>query len=108
MGSSDLDGVVVADFTMRGPGPFTTMLLARLGARVIKFEPPGGEPSRALPPVFDAFNPGKESVVCDLRSDAGVELARAVVRRADVVIQAWRPGQARKLGLDYAVAAEWN
>jgi len=105
---SPLADVVVADFTTRGPGPFTTMLLARLGARVIKFEPPGGEPSRALPPVFEAFNQGKESVVCDLRSAAGLALARSVADRADVVVTAWRPKQAAELGFDHGAIAARN
>lgn len=99
MTSNVLDGVLVADFTMRGPGPFATAQLARLGARVVKFEPENGDPSRAFPSVFEAFNGGKESVVCDLSSPDGARLAHAVIAAADVFVCAWAPEHAAKLRL---------
>jgi crotonobetainyl-CoA:carnitine CoA-transferase CaiB-like acyl-CoA transferase len=90
----------VVDHSTHGPGPFCSSLLVRLGARVIKLEPPGGDPARAMPTVFEALNRGKESVVVDLREASGRELATAAVRRADVFLHSWRPGVAERLGQD--------
>jgi formyl-CoA transferase len=108
-----LDGIRVVDLTQVMAGPFCTMLLGDLGADVIKVEPPGrGDLSRSMggdelrlegednAPFF-ALNRNKRSVVLDLKSDAGLEAFRALVRTADVVVEAFRPGVADQLAVDY-------
>ena len=74
--------------------------LQRLGARIVRIEPPEGDPLRATTSTWhDALNAGKESVVCDLKSAEGLELARALLARADVVLEGFRPGVAARLGV---------
>jgi len=86
-----LAGTLVADFTWYLPGPFASRELLRLGARVVRVEPPEGDPMRAGTPAWhDAINAGKESIVCDLKDDPA--LARALCARADVVLDGFRPG----------------
>ena len=80
-----LAGILVADFTWYLPGPFASRELLRLGARVVRVEPPEGDPMRTGAPAWhDAINAGKESVVCDLKADAS--LAQALCDRADVIL----------------------
>lgn len=102
-----LDGIVVADFSELLPGPFLTQSLAELGAEVVKIErPPHGDATRRLAPgVFTAVNRGKSSVLADLKDSAQAERARAVVARADILVEAYRPGVMARLGLDYAALA---
>jgi alpha-methylacyl-CoA racemase len=93
-----LAGLIVADLTRYLPGPFASRELLRLGARVVRVEPPEGDPMRQTAPAWEAaINAGKESVVCDLKSDP--ELARALCARADVVLEGFRPGVAVRLGV---------
>lgn len=93
-----LEGLLVVDLTRLLPGPFASRELLRLGARVVHVEPPGGDPLRsAMAHWHDALNAGKESVVCDLKSEPS--LANAICARADVVIEGFRPGVADALGL---------
>ena len=67
---------------------------------IVRIEPPEGDPLRATTPTWhDALNAGKESVVCDLKSADGLELARALLARADVVLEGFRPGVAARLGV---------
>ncbi len=95
-----LSGLLVVDLTRYLPGEYAGRELLRLGARVVRIEPPGGEPLRETAPAWDrALNAGKESVVCDLKSEAGVALARALLARADVVLEGFRPGVAARLGV---------
>jgi alpha-methylacyl-CoA racemase len=95
-----LAGLLVVDLTRYLPGAYAGRELRRLGARVVRIESPEGEPLRATTPEWhDALNAGKESVVCDLKSDAGLELARALLARADVVLEGFRPGVAARLGV---------
>jgi alpha-methylacyl-CoA racemase len=95
-----LSGLLVVDLTRYLPGEYAGRELLRLGARVVRIEPPGGEPSRETAPAWDrALNAGKESVVCDLKSEAGLALARALLARADVVLEGFRPGVAARLGV---------
>jgi alpha-methylacyl-CoA racemase len=90
--------LLVVDFTRHLPGPFAGRELLRLGARVIRVEPTGGDPTRTSAPGWhDALNAGKESVVCDLKRDAA--FARALCTRADVVLEGFRPGVAARLGI---------
>src|SRR4051794_8935231 len=93
-----LAGRLVVDLTRLLPGPFASRELHRLGARVVRVEPPDGDALRTVMPHWhDALNAGKESVVCDLKTD--LRLANALCARADVVIEGFRPGVADALGL---------
>jgi alpha-methylacyl-CoA racemase len=95
-----LAGLLVVDLTRYLPGAFAGRELLRLGARVVQIEPPEGEPMRVTAPAWhDALNFGKESVVCDLKENAGLELARALLARADIVLEGFRPGVAARLGV---------
>lgn len=93
-----LAGVLVADLTRYLPGAYASRELRRLGARVVRIEPPEGDPMRGTAPGWhDALNGGAESVVCDLKTEP--ELARALCARADVVLESFRPGVAARLGV---------
>jgi alpha-methylacyl-CoA racemase len=95
-----LSDTLVADFTWYLPGPFASRELARLGARVVKIEPPEGDPMRPTAPAWhDAVNAGKESVVCDLKTEDGLALANGLCARADVVLDGFRPGVLDRLGV---------
>jgi len=106
-----LDGLVVADFSRVLAGPYCTMLLADLGADVIKVEGPGGDDTRHwTPPATEdgvstyylAINRNKRSVVLDLRDPGDLAAARELARRADVFVQNFKPGGLARYGLDYA------
>ena len=111
-----LDGLVIADFGRVLAGPYATMLLADLGAEVIKVERPGaGDDTRAWGPpfaggqatYFQAANRNKKSVALDLRYPADLVEARELALRADVVVENFLPGTMDRLGLGFdAVAAE--
>jgi alpha-methylacyl-CoA racemase len=89
---------LVVDLTRYLPGAFASRELLRLGARVVRVEPPEGDPMRLVAPAWDdALNGGKESVACDLKAEP--ELARALLARADVVLEGFRPGVAERLGV---------
>ena len=105
-----LQGIRVADFSRVLAGPYATMMLADFGADVIKIESPDGDETRAwTPPVdergessyFGSVNRGKRSVVCDLRTDAGLARAKRLAESADVVIENFRPGVMTRYGLDF-------
>ena len=104
-----LDGLLVADFSRILAGPYATMLLADMGAEVIKVEGPGGDDTRTwMPPVRDGvstyylgINRGKRSIALDLRDDGDAEAARELARRADVVIENFKPGGMDRFGLGY-------
>lgn len=104
-----LTGVVVVDLSRYLPGPLLTRILADLGARVIKVEPPRGEGLRhVLPdasgvgPAFASLNAGKDSVALNLKVPEGQALCRALVAKADIVVESFRPGVMQRLGLDPA------
>ncbi|RMB85308.1 CaiB/BaiF CoA-transferase family protein [Streptomyces shenzhenensis] len=105
-----LSGVLVADFSRILAGPYATMLLADLGADVVKVEGPGGDDTRSwTPPVrgevstyYLGINRGKRSIALDLRTEDDAALARELVRRADVLIENMKPGGMAKYGLDFA------
>ena len=97
-GVQPLAGLLVVDLTRYLPGPFASRELLRLGARVVRLEAPDGDPLRAIAPQWDAaLNAGKESVVCDLKLDRA--LGHALLSRADVVLEGFRPGVAKRLGV---------
>ncbi|MHA6795672.1 CaiB/BaiF CoA transferase family protein [Pseudonocardia bannensis] len=104
-----LSGLLVADFSRVLAGPYATMLLADLGAEVIKVEGPQGDETRTwMPPVRDevstyylGVNRGKRSIALDLRDSADAEVARELAHRADVVIENFKPGGLARYGLDF-------
>lgn len=114
--SGALSGIRVADFSRVLAGPHATMLLADLGADVIKIEGPEGDGTRQWAPptnsagqstYFAGTNRGKRSVVCDLKTAEGIATAKQLAHTADVVIQNFKPGTMEKFGLSYeAVEAE--
>ena len=103
-----LTGLLVADFSRVLAGPFATLMLADLGARVVKVERPGlGDDSRGYGPFsagrslyFARVNRGKESVALDLKDPADRAVARALALRADVLVENYRPGVMERVGLD--------
>jgi alpha-methylacyl-CoA racemase len=95
-----LAGLLVVDLTRYLPGAYASRELLRLGARVVRIEPPEGDPLRGTAPAWhDALNAGKESVVCDLKTSEGQSFGRALLGRADVVLEGFRPGVAERLGV---------
>ncbi len=103
-----LTDYLVVDLTTQLPGPYCSMLLADFGARVIKVEPPGGDPLRGFPPAFASVNRGKRDIVIDLKKEAGREVMSRLIKRADVVLEGFRPGVAERLGVDYPSARRLN
>ena len=108
-------GVRVADFSSNMAGPYGAMILAQLGADVIKVEPPQGDDARAWPPFVDDMSlahrhmgAGKRGMVIDLKKAEGVEVAMALIARADVVIQSMRPGVADRIGIGQLAARAIN
>ena len=103
--SLPLSGIRVIEFTHMVMGPTCGMILADLGAEVIKIEPPGGDKTRKLPGLgigfFRSFNRNKKSVVLDITSEAGRHTAAELVGTCDVVLENFRPGLMKDLGLDY-------
>jgi formyl-CoA transferase len=97
--------VRVIEFTHMVMGPTCGMILADLGAEVIKIEPPGGDKTRNLPGLgigfFRSFNRNKKSVVLDITTEEGQETAKALVAQCDVLLENFRPGLMTQLGLDY-------
>jgi crotonobetainyl-CoA:carnitine CoA-transferase CaiB-like acyl-CoA transferase len=110
-----LAGLLVADFSRILAGPYASMLLADMGAEVVKVESPGGDDTRSwMPPVREgrstyylAVNRNKRSVALDFRDPDDLALARELAARADVVIENFKPGGLAKYGLDHdSVSAE--
>ncbi len=105
-----LSNVKVVDLTQHLAGPFCTMLLADMGAEVIKIEPPWGDASRTSPQYpevkgqnayFMFVNRNKKSVVLNLKSEKGIEVLKKIVETSDVVVENFRPGVMDRLGLGY-------
>ena len=104
-----LEGIKVADFSALIPGPFTSAILADLGADVIKVEPPGGDSGRSLlPAVFQAVNRNKRSIALDLKHADAKPVIECLARWADIVIESNRPGVSVRLGIDYASLSALN
>jgi CoA:oxalate CoA-transferase len=101
-----LSGIVVVDLSRILAGPYCTMLMAEMGARVIKVEPPkGGDDARAYGPFvkgrstyFASVNRGKESVALDLKADDDRKVFEKLLAKADVIVENFRPGTMEKLG----------
>jgi crotonobetainyl-CoA:carnitine CoA-transferase CaiB-like acyl-CoA transferase len=107
-----LEGVKIVDLTRYAPGPYCTMILADLGAEVIKIEegivgqgvpefPPPGSP-------YDPLNRNKQSIVINLKTNAGKEIFYRLAEKADVVVEGFRPGVAGRLGVDYEALKKLN
>lgn len=114
-GTAPLAGIRVVDFTIIMSGPLCTRTLADAGADVIKIEPPSGDTVRQRPPMrsgistyFASMNCGKRSVVLDLQTSEGREIAQQLIERADVVVENFRPGVMKRLGLDYSTMSLRN
>ena len=116
MSNGPLSGILVADFSRILAGPYATMLLADMGAEVIKVESPAGDDTRTwMPPVRDGvstyylgINRNKKSIALDLRNPDDAELARELATRADVMIENFKPGGLRRFGLDYETLSAAN
>ncbi|MFC0506336.1 CaiB/BaiF CoA transferase family protein [Micromonospora costi] len=114
--SGPLAGLLVADFSRILAGPYATMLLADLGADVVKVESPGGDDTRTwMPPTREGvstyylgINRNKRSVALDLKDPDDLAAARELARRADVMIENFRPGGLARFGLDYDTVAAGN
>jgi crotonobetainyl-CoA:carnitine CoA-transferase CaiB-like acyl-CoA transferase len=110
-----LSGVLVLDFTTLLPGPLATLMLAEAGAEVIKIERPGGEDMRVMPPrlgdeaaVFALLNRGKKSLVMDLKNEKDRKCLTPLLKKADVVVEQFRPGVMERLGLGFAAVKAIN
>jgi len=115
-----LSGLLVADFSRILAGPYSTMLLADLGAEVVKVEGPGGDDTRTWqPPVREVegqgvstyylgVNRNKRSVALDLKDPGDLALAQELARRADVLVENFKPGGLGRFGLDYDTVAATN
>lgn len=100
-----LEGIRVIEFTHMVMGPTCGMILADLGAEVIKIEPPGGDKTRKLPGLgigfFRSFNRNKKSVALDIGTPQGLDTVRRIIAQSDVMIENFRPGLMDQLGLGY-------
>ena len=103
-----LAGLLVLDFTTLLPGPLASLMLAEAGAAVIKIERPGGEDMRRFPPIVDGesavfamLNRGKEVLTLDLKSDGDRDKLIPLIKRADILIEQFRPGVMNRLGIGY-------
>jgi crotonobetainyl-CoA:carnitine CoA-transferase CaiB-like acyl-CoA transferase len=103
-----LEGLRILDLTIWRPGPYTTQLLAEQGADVLKVEPPGGDPMRSMPDLFDILGAGKRSIVLDLKSDEGRTECLRLAAEADVFVESYRPGVAERLGVGYEAVRAVN
>ena len=111
-----LDGLIVADLSRVLAGPYASMLLADLGATVIKVESPGGDDTRSWSPpekngvatYYMSINRNKQSIVLDFKDPDDIEIAHELFRRSDVVIENFKTGGLEKFRLDYETAREIN
>jgi crotonobetainyl-CoA:carnitine CoA-transferase CaiB-like acyl-CoA transferase len=114
--SGPLSGLLVADFSRILAGPYATMLLGDLGAEVVKVEAPAGDDTRTWqPPVREgistyylAVNRNKRSIALDLKDPDDLAAAQELARRADVLVENFRPGALARFGLDYGTVSERN
>ena len=111
-----LSGIRVLDLSQYLPGPFAAQMLSDLGADVVKVEPPAGDPLRrlggvdadGLSPAYKLINAGKTVVRLDLKTESGRSESEELVRKADVLVESYRPGTLDKLGLGRARLTELN
>lgn len=110
-----LEGIKVLDLSRLAPGPYCTMILADLGADVLKIEPPGVGVPFFAPPVederwyaYNAHDRNKRSIVLNLRAEEGCQIFYKVAEGADVVVEGFRPGAVKRLGVDYDTLKRQN
>ncbi len=113
-----LEGIKIIDLTRLGPGPYCTMLLADQGADVIKIEPGGGRAAEVIQPrsteeeergrAYNAEGRNKRSIVLNLKMDEAREVFYKLAKDADVVVEEFRPGVLKRLGVDYETVREMN
>jgi crotonobetainyl-CoA:carnitine CoA-transferase CaiB-like acyl-CoA transferase len=104
-----LSGIKVVDFSMFVPGPFASAILADLGAEVIKVEPPKGDPGRAYVPVqFQTENRNKRSIAIDLKNASSKAIVEKLVAGAQIVLEGFRPGVAKRLNIDFDALKKIN
>ena len=111
-----LDGVKILDLSSALAGPYCTMMLADMGAEVIKVEPPEGDVSRSWGPPFIegessyflSINRNKKSIVINLKSEKGKEIVLKLAEKCDVFVENFRPGVAKRLGVDYETVKKVN
>jgi crotonobetainyl-CoA:carnitine CoA-transferase CaiB-like acyl-CoA transferase len=103
-----LEGLRVLDLTIWRPGPYATQLLAEQGADVLKVEPPGGDPMRSMPDLFDILGAAKRSIVLDLKDDDDRAQCLDLAVDADVFVESYRPGVAERLGVGYEAVTARN
>ena len=104
-----LDGITVVDFSMFVPGPFCSAIFADLGAEVIKVEAINGDPGRGYVPVqFRTENRNKRSIAINLKAPEAKPIVRKLAEKADIALEGFRPGVARRLGIDYMSLAAHN
>src|ERR1700761_3868904 len=106
--TGSLHGLRVLDFSTTIAGPHCTRMLADMGAEVVKIEAADGETMRIRPPVrngcsslFGQLNAGKKSVVLDLKSPEAIRVIHRLIKEAAILVENFRPGVMRRLGLDY-------
>ncbi len=107
--AAPLVGIRVIDLSELLPGPYATLLLADLGAEVIKVERPGGDNARVIvPDMMALINRGKRGICLDLKTEAGRAVLRRLVKTADVLVEGFRPGVTQRLEVDYERLAAIN
>lgn len=104
-----LKGIIITDLTHHLPGPFTTSLLADMGAEIIKIErPPKGDFLRLLPKYYSAVNRNKKSISLNLKDEKTGEILSRLIKISDVLVESFRPGVAKSLGFDYEAVKKMN
>ncbi len=104
-----LDSITVVDFSMFVPGPFCSAIFADLGAEVIKVESINGDPGRGYVPVqFRTENRNKRSIAINLKAPEAKAIVKKLAGKADIALEGFRPGVAKRLGIDYASLAAHN
>ncbi|KAA3628706.1 MAG: CoA transferase [Proteobacteria bacterium] len=114
-GTRPLANIKVLDFSFMMAGPYCTRILADLGATVIKVETPTGDYVRSRPPLRDGWssyyghlNVGKQSIILDLKKTQAVEIAKRLAAACDIVVENFRPGVMKRLGIDFDVLSAIN
>lgn len=115
MSIQPLDGVRILDFSTLLPGPLASLMLAEAGAEVLKIKRPGGEDLRHYPPqwegsssLYASLNRGKKALELDLRSEEAMETLRPLIKKSHILIEQFRPGVMKRLGLDYETVKTIN
>ena len=104
-----LKGIIITDLTHHLPGPFSTSLLADMGAEVIKIErPPKGDFLRMLPNYYGAVNRNKKSISLNLKDEKSIEILSRLIKTSDVLVESFRPNVAKSLGFDYETVKKIN